>query len=96
MITIIFSQITSKWLTNFKEILPTFQKFYHLFSFIAETVKASPYKPDCYISTLKINGAHPTDSHTYELRLSNQHGVDSHTVRLAVQGTYVYGLGKKV
>ena len=87
---------------NFEEILTKnvtnqiFQKLHHLFYILAETVKASPYKPDCYISTLKINGAHPTDSHTYELRLSNQHGVDSHTVRLAVQGTYVYGLEKSV
>ena len=53
--------------------------------FVAETVKKSPSKPDCYISTLKINGAHPTDSHTYQLRLSNQHGVDTHTIKLAVK-----------
>ena len=53
--------------------------------FVAETVKKSPTKPDCYISTLKINGAHPTDSHTYQLRLSNQHGVDTHTIKLAVK-----------
>ena len=55
--------------------------------FVAEIVRASKNKPDCYISTLRINGAHAEDSHTYELRLSNQHGVDSHIVRLAVQGT---------
>jgi len=53
--------------------------------FIAETVKNHPNLPDCYISTLKINGAHPTDSHNYELRLSNQHGVDTHTIQLAVK-----------
>lgn len=52
--------------------------------FQAETVKNHPNRPDCYISTLRINGAHPTDSHNYELRLSNQHGVDTHTIRLAV------------
>jgi hypothetical protein len=54
--------------------------------FVAETVKSSPNKPDCYISTLRINGAHQSDSHTYELRLSNQHGIDSHTITLAVKG----------
>ncbi len=54
--------------------------------FVAETVRGSPDKPDCYISSLKINGAHPTDSHTYELRLSNEHGIDSHSIRLAVRG----------
>merc|ERR1711994_413827 len=53
--------------------------------FVAEIVRASNNKPDCYISTLRINGAHAEDSHTYELRLSNQHGVDSHIVHLAVQ-----------
>jgi len=53
--------------------------------FLAETIKNHPNRPDCYISILKINGAHPSDSHTYELRLSNQHGVDSHTIHLAVK-----------
>lgn len=53
--------------------------------FVAETVKNHPERPDCYISTLRINGAHPTDSHTYELKLSNQHGVDTHTINLNVQ-----------
>ena len=54
--------------------------------FVAETLKKSPNnKTDCYISTLRINGAHPTDSHTYQLRLSNQHGVDTHTIKLAVK-----------
>ena len=53
--------------------------------FVAETVKESLSKPDCYISTLRINGAHPTDSHTYQLKLSNQHGVDTHTIKLAVK-----------
>lgn len=55
--------------------------------FVAENVKRSVNKQDCYISILRINGAHPTDSHTYELRVSNQHGVDSHTIRLAVKGS---------
>ena len=54
--------------------------------FVAETIKNHPNRPDCYISTLRINGAHPGDSHTYELRLSNQHGVDTHTIQLAVSG----------
>ena len=54
--------------------------------FHAETVKNHPNKPDCYISTLRINGAHHDDSHNYELRLSNQHGVDTHTIQLAVKG----------
>ena len=53
--------------------------------FFADSVKNHPNRPDCYISTLRINGAHPTDSHTYELRLSNLHGVDTHTIHLAVQ-----------
>jgi len=55
--------------------------------FIAETGRAAPEKGQgCYVSALKINGAHPTDSHFYELRLSNSHGVDTHSVFLAVKG----------
>ena len=57
--------------------------------FVAETVRAAPEKGQgCYISALKINGAHPPDSHFYELRLSNSHGVDTHSVFLAVKGNF--------
>lgn len=57
--------------------------------FIAETVRAATEKgPGCYISALKINGAHPTDSHTYELKLSNSHGIDTHTIALQVEGDF--------
>ena len=56
--------------------------------FVAETARpVSDGKRDhCYISTLKIQGAHPSDSHNYELRLSNAHGVDKHLIQLAVRG----------
>ena len=40
----------------------------------------------CYISTLRIKGAHPSDSRIYKLLLSNAHGVDQHLVQLAVKG----------
>jgi hypothetical protein len=53
--------------------------------FVAESVRKAD-REDCYISTLRINGAHPTDSHAYQLRLSNGHGNDTHTVHLLVRG----------
>ena len=39
---------------------------------------------DCYISTLKIDGADKTDSRDYELHLENHHGQERHTVRVNV------------
>eukprot|EP00096_Caligus_rogercresseyi_P016613 TRINITY_DN934_c0_g1_i3.p1 TRINITY_DN934_c0_g1~~TRINITY_DN934_c0_g1_i3.p1 ORF type:complete len:638 (+),score=151.88 TRINITY_DN934_c0_g1_i3:127-2040(+) len=52
--------------------------------FIAEKeVKSS--KEDCYVSILRVNGAHSTDSAPYELRISNDHGSDSHIVHLSVR-----------
>ncbi|TRY72566.1 hypothetical protein TCAL_06514 [Tigriopus californicus] len=52
--------------------------------FIAESARKSD-REDCYISVLRINGAHPTDSHTYQLKLSNNHGNDSHIIHLIVR-----------
>lgn len=43
-------------------------------------------KEDCYISTLKIQGAHPLDSHGYQLKLTNDIGSIFHNVQLVVQG----------
>ena len=60
--------------------------------FVAENARSiltdgSNHKKDhCYISTLRIKGAHPTDSHVYKLLLSNAHGIDQHLVHLAVKG----------
>ena len=61
--------------------------------FIAENPRSigsdSNQKRDhCYISALRIKGAHPTDSHVYKLLLSNAHGVDQHLVHLAVKGKH--------
>ena len=53
--------------------------------FVAEMPRKGD-REDCYISTLKINGAHADDSHGYQLRLSNSHGADLHTVHLLVRG----------
>lgn len=53
--------------------------------FVAETVKKAS-KEDCYISSLRITGALPSDSHRYQLKLSNDHGSDDHTIRLIVRG----------
>eukprot|EP00095_Tigriopus_kingsejongensis_P003091 maker-scaffold1368_size45390-snap-gene-0.5 protein:Tk03091 transcript:maker-scaffold1368_size45390-snap-gene-0.5-mRNA-1 annotation:"kin of irre-like protein 2" len=52
--------------------------------FIAESARKAD-REDCYISALRINGAHPTDSHTYQLKLSNNHGSDLHTIHLVVR-----------
>ena len=49
----------------------------------------------CYISTLRIKGAHPTDSRTYKLLLSNAHGVDQHLIKLAVKGKKVKNMQSK-
>ena len=51
--------------------------------FSAEIVRK--IKEDCYVSTLRINGAHPSDSDAYELRLTNAHGTDSYTIHLKVK-----------
>ena len=52
--------------------------------FVAEIVRK--LRDDCYISTLRINGATPGDSNDYELRLSNSHGIDTHKINLHVRG----------
>ena len=57
--------------------------------FVVETTRPAeeaPIRDHCYISTLRIQGAHPSDSHTYKLSLTNQHGEDSHYIQLAVKG----------
>ena len=54
--------------------------------FIAEIVRKIPYKKDCYVSTLTINEATPSDSFPYELRLNNAHGTDSYKIDLKVRG----------
>ena len=53
--------------------------------FVAESVRKAD-REDCFISTLRINGAHPEDSHAYQLSLSNDHGNDTHIVHLVVRG----------
>ena len=53
--------------------------------FVAETAKKAD-REDCYVSSLRINGAHATDSHMYMLRISNKHGSDLHRVNLIVRG----------
>ena len=53
--------------------------------FVAESARKAD-REDCYYSTLRINGAHPADTHAYQLRLSNGHGNDTHTVHLVVRG----------
>ena len=63
--------------------------------FHAESIKSfrsdSNQKRDhCYISTLRIKGAHPSDSRTYKLLLTNAHGVDQHIIRLAVKGKKIF------
>ncbi|TRY72567.1 hypothetical protein TCAL_06515 [Tigriopus californicus] len=52
--------------------------------FIAESARKAD-REDCYVSVLRINGAHPMDSHTYQLKLSNSHGSDVHTIHLVVR-----------
>ena len=52
--------------------------------FVAEIVRK--IKEDCYVSTLRINEAHPSDSNVYELRLTNAHGTDSYKIDLKVRG----------
>ena len=54
--------------------------------FVAEVVRK--IKEDCYVSTLRINEAHPSDSNVYELRLTNAHGTDSYKIDLKVRGKY--------
>ena len=56
--------------------------------FVAEIVRKIPYKDDCYVSRLTINGASPSDSYVYELRLTNAHGTDSYKIDLKVRGMY--------
>ena len=53
--------------------------------FVAETAKKAN-REDCYVSSLRINGAHTTDSHMYMLSISNKHGSDLHRVNLIVRG----------
>ena len=53
--------------------------------FVAESVRRAD-KDDCYISALRINGAHADDSRSYKLSLSNNHGSDEHEIRLTVTG----------
>merc|ERR1712203_1309271 len=43
---------------------------------------------DCYISTLRILGVHPSDSRS-PLELANMHGIDEYAVRLVVIDTAV-------
>ena len=56
--------------------------------FVAESVRKEEeeIKEDCYVSSLRINEAHPTDSNVYELRLTNAHGTDSYKIDLKVKG----------
>ena len=60
--------------------------------FVAETARPvttagqSKLRDHCYVSTLRIQGAHPSDSQVYELRITNAHGVDRHVIHLAVKG----------
>ena len=54
--------------------------------FIAEKEFRQSNREDCYISTLRINGAHPTDSGPYELKITNKHGIDNYIVNLTVRG----------
>ena len=63
--------------------------------FHAENIKmyssdSNEKRDHCYISTLRIKGAHPSDSRTYKLLLTNAHGVDQHIIRLAVKGKSKY------
>lgn len=53
--------------------------------FVAEMIRKAD-REDCYISALRINGAHADDSHGYQLKLSNDHGNDSHIIHLLVRG----------
>lgn len=52
----------------------------------ADGVSSAGKRDHCYVSTLRIKGAHPSDSQTYELRLTNAHGADRHFIQLAVKG----------
>ncbi len=54
--------------------------------FDAEVVRRTE-REDCYVSSLKINGAHADDSKSYQLRLTNRHGTRTHNVNLVVRGT---------
>ena len=56
--------------------------------FVVESKKSE--RDNCYVSTLKINGAHPSDSHGYQVRLSNSHGSDTHIIHLMVRGKHTH------
>lgn len=56
--------------------------------FVAESIRKAD-RDHCYISSLRINGAHADDSHSYQLRVSNSHGSDAHVIRLMVRGECV-------
>ncbi|XP_040581956.1 irregular chiasm C-roughest protein isoform X1 [Lepeophtheirus salmonis] len=51
--------------------------------FIAEKVREAD-REDCYISSLRINGAHASDSRAYELKVFNDHGSDNYIIHLNV------------
>ncbi len=54
--------------------------------FLAEQlVRSADGRENCYVSALRINGAHSDDSKAYELRLENEHGQDSHVIKLVVR-----------
>ena len=59
--------------------------------FVAESVKKFD-REDCYVSVLRINGAHADDSHFYQLRLTNDHGTDTHSIRLVVRGKFDHSI----
>ena len=52
-------------------------------SIVAEQLRTTAVT-DCYVSRLRIMGAHPNDSRDYRLNLKNEHGTDSHTIKLLV------------
>ena len=60
--------------------------------FDAKTVRR--IKEDCYISTLTVSAAQPSDTSEYELRLTNAHGSDSYRVRLIVRGKVASAFAK--
>ena len=51
--------------------------------FLAEELRPDTTR-DCYVSSLRILGAHPTDSTNYRLNLENQHGSDNQDIKLHV------------
>jgi len=51
--------------------------------FVAEELRPDTAR-DCYVSSLRILGAHPTDSTNYSLNLENQHGSDNQDIKLHV------------